>query len=122
MRSKPKKTATSPEPLVLSHLPGIKRALLEGEKRPVFLEYLRQTDDRRGLYTLYGAAGHLHYAGKASDLPRRLDQHLNDRHAESWDEMTLFFLSDSADIAELEGLLVAAAHPRSEEHTSELQS
>ena len=111
MRSKDKKRETSPEPLVLSHLSGIKRALLEGEKRPVFLEYLRQTDDRRGIYTLYDAAGHLHYAGKASDLPRRLDQHLNDRHAESWDEMTLFFLSDSADIGELEGLLVAAAHP-----------
>jgi len=113
MRSKQKhkKRETSPEPLVLSHLSGIKRALLEGEKRPVFLEFLRQTDDRRGLYTLYSGTGRLHYAGKASDLPRRLDQHLNDRHAESWDEMTLFFLSDSADIAELEGLLVAAAHP-----------
>ena len=111
MRSKPMKTATSPEPLVLGHLAGIKRALLEGEKRPAFLEYLRQTDDRRGIYTLYDRGGRLHYAGKASDLPRRLDQHLNDRHAESWDEMTLFFLSDSADIGELEGLLVAAAHP-----------
>jgi len=99
------------EPLVLSHLSGIKRALLEGEKRPVFLEFLRQTDDRRGLYTLYDRTGRLHYAGKASDLPRRLDQHLSDRHADSWDEMTLFFLSEAADIAELEGLLVAAAHP-----------
>jgi hypothetical protein len=108
---KHKKSEASPEPLVLSHLSGIKRALLEGEKRPVFLEFLRQTDDRRGLYTLYDGTGRLHYAGKASDLPRRLDQHLNDRHAESWDEMTLFFLSDAADIAELEGLLVAAAHP-----------
>src|ERR1019366_2121637 len=111
MRSKHKKKEVSPERLVLSHLSGIKRALLEGEKRPVFLEFLRQTDDRRGLYTLYDRTGRLHYAGKASDLPRRLDQHLSDRHAESWDEMTLFFLSDSADIAELEGLLVAAAHP-----------
>lgn len=111
MRSKHKKKEVSPEQLVLSHLSGIKRALLEGEKRPVFLEFLRQTDDRRGLYTLYDRTGRLHYAGKASDLPRRLDQHLSDRHAESWDEMTLFFLSDSADIAELEGLLVAAARP-----------
>jgi hypothetical protein len=44
MRSK-HKNETSPEPLVLSHLSGIKRALLEGEKRPVFLEFLRQTDE-----------------------------------------------------------------------------
>jgi hypothetical protein len=111
MGSNNKKREEMPEPLVLSHLSGIKRALLEGEKRPVFLEFLRQTDDRRGLYTLYDRSGRLRYAGKASDLPRRLDQHLSDRHADSWDEMTLFFLSDAADIAELEGLLVAAAHP-----------
>jgi hypothetical protein len=111
MRSTRQKRKTSTEALVLSHLSGIKRALLEGEKRPAFLEFLRQTDDRRGLYTLYGPKGHLYYAGKASDLPRRLDQHLSDRLADSWDEMTLFFLSDSADIAELEGLLVAATHP-----------
>ena len=51
-------------PLVLSHLSGIKRALLEGEKRPAFLEYLKQADERRGLYVLYGADGRLHYAGK----------------------------------------------------------
>ena len=101
----------SAEPLVLSHLPGIKPALLEGEKRPAFLEFSRQNNDRRGLYTLYDANGRLHYAGTASDLPRRLDQHLNDRHSERWDEMTLFFLSESADIAELEGLIVAAANP-----------
>jgi hypothetical protein len=108
-RSQRRKTQTGP--LVLGHLSGIKRALLEGEKRPVFLEFLRQTDDRRGLYALYAGTGRLYYAGKASDLPRRLDQHLSDRHADSWDEMTLFFLSDSAGIAELEGLLVAAARP-----------
>lgn len=106
-----KKGKRSSESLVLSHLGGIKRALLEGEKRPVFLEFLAQNKDRRGLYTLYDGKGRLHYAGKASDLPRRLDQHLNDRHAERLDEMTLFFLSGSADIAELEGLIVAAAKP-----------
>jgi len=99
------------EPLVLSHLLNIKRALLEGEKRPVFLEYLRQNQGLRGLYTLYDSTGRLYYAGKASDLPQRLNQHLNDRHSGRWDEMTLFFLGDSADIAELEGLIVAAARP-----------
>ena len=107
-----KKRKRSPKPLVLSHLRGIKRALLEGEKRPVFLEFLRQNDERRGLYALYDPKGRLHFAGKASDLPKRLDQHLNDRLAESWDEMTMFFLSGSADIGELEGLIVAAARWR----------
>lgn len=97
--------------LVKSHLEGIKRALLEGEKRPAFLEFLKQSGDRRGIYALYDGKGRLHYVGKASDLPKRLDQHLKDRHSENWDEMSLFFLSDSANIAELEGLIVATAKP-----------
>lgn len=97
--------------LVISHLRGIKRALLEGEKRLAFLEYLKQTDDRRGIYALYDGKGRLHYTGKASDLPRRLAQHLKDKHSESWDQMTLFFLSDSANVQELEGLIVATANP-----------
>jgi len=75
-------------------------------KRPAFLEFLRQKDDRRGLYALYDAQGRLYYAGRASDLPRRLEQHLNDRHAERWDKMTLFFLSGAEDIGELEGLIM----------------
>lgn len=109
--SKSQKKRTRPESLVRSHLREIKRALLEGEKRPAFLAFLEQTDDRRGLYTLYDSKGGLYYVGKASDLPKRLDQHLKDKHASSWDQMTLFFLSDSANVAELEGLVVAAAHP-----------
>ena len=111
MDQKPKKRKTTPASLVVSHLRGIKRALLEGEKRLAFLEFLKQTDDRRGIYALYDSKGRLHYTGKASDLPRRLDQHLKDKHAESWDQMTLFFLSPSANVAELEGLIVATATP-----------
>lgn len=97
--------------LVISHLTGIKRALLEGEKRAAFLEFLKQTDERRGLYALYDKKGRLYYTGKATDLRRRLDQHLKDRHADSWDQMTLFFLSSTANVSELEGLLIATAKP-----------
>lgn len=111
MPRRKRRTGRVKSALVTKHLRGIKRALLEGEKGPVFLEYLRQTDDRRGLYALYDKKGRLHYAGKASDLPQRMNQHLKDKHAESWDQMTLFFLSKSANVAELEGLLIAAANP-----------
>lgn len=97
--------------LVISNLRGVKRALLEGEKRPAFMEFLKQTDDRRGIYALYDGNGRLYYTGKAADLPRRLDQHLKDKHSDSWDQMTLFFLSESANVAELEGLIIAAAKP-----------
>lgn len=97
--------------VVTSHLSNVKRALLEGDKRLAFLEFLNETDDRRGLYALYDSKGRLYYAGKASDLPKRLEQHLKDKHADSWDRMSLFFLSKSANVSELEGLIVASAKP-----------
>ena len=111
MASKVRRKRKQRGPLVKSHLKEIKRALLEGDKRPAYLEFLRQTNDRRGIYCLYDGKGRLYYVGKASDLPKRLDQHLKDRHSESWDQMTLFFLAGSADVAELEALVVAAANP-----------
>ncbi len=53
----------------------------------------------------------LYYSGKASDLPARLNQHLKDRHGESWDTMTLFMVAKSSNVAQLEGLVIAAARP-----------
>jgi hypothetical protein len=106
-----KKKALMPS-LIAGHLGGIKRALLEGEKRPTFLEFLdKEGQAKRGIYALYDRKGRLYYTGKASDLARRLKQHLKDRHGESWDTMTLFLVGDSANVAELEGLVVATARP-----------
>jgi hypothetical protein len=99
-------------PLIAGHLRGIKRALLEGEKRSAFLEFLNENlPARQGIYTLYDKRGRLYYAGKASDLPKRLNQHLRDRHGESWDRMALFHVANSANVGELEGLVVATARP-----------
>lgn len=97
---------------VISHLDNISRALLEGDKRPTFLAFLEKTNNRQGIYVLYDKAGRIYYSGKASDLRRRLDQHLKDVHAQDWQSMTLFFLSKAANISEIEGLLVASAKPK----------
>lgn len=113
--SKPAKnkkvSKSSRNTIIVKHINGIKRALLEGEKRPAFLEYLKKSNQRNGLYALYDNKGNLYYIGKATDLKQRLDTHLRDKHRDSWDQMTLFFLSIKANVSELEGLLVAAAKP-----------
>jgi hypothetical protein len=108
-------------PLVTSHLEHINRALLEGEKRPIFLEFLKHSKDRKGIYALYDARGRLYYVGKASDLQRagRLKDHLKDKHAESWDTMSLFFLSESANMDEIEGLLIAVSGTTNESKGNE---
>jgi len=97
--------------IIVKHINGIKRALLDGDKRLIFLEFLKQSNMPNGLYALYDKKGKLYYIGKATQLRQRLDNHLRDKHRDSWDKMTLFFLSKKANVAELEGLLVAAAKP-----------
>jgi hypothetical protein len=98
--------------LISAHLPGIKRALLEGEKRATFLAFLESNlPSKQGIYALYDKKGRLYYSGKASDLPKRLNHHLKDRHGESWELMTLFLVANTANVAQLEGLVVAAARP-----------
>lgn len=107
-----KRKASNQSSLISGHLSGINRALLEGEKRAAFLEFLnRNLPARQGIYALYDKKGRLYYAGKAADLAKRLNQHLRDRHGESWDRMTLFHVADSASVGELEGLVVATARP-----------
>jgi len=97
--------------LISGHLGGIRRALLEGEKRPAFLAFLESNAVTHGIYALYDKKGRLCYSGKASDLTTRLNQHLRDRHGESWELMTLFLVAKAANVAQLEGLVVAAARP-----------
>ena len=60
---------------------------------------------------MYDTKGRLYYTGKASDLPKRLDQHLKDRHGERWNRMTLFQVAKTTNVAHLEGLVIAAARP-----------
>ena len=109
---KGKKTARRSASLISAHLGGIRRALLEGETRPAFLAFLDSSlPAKHGIYALYDKKGRLYYAGKASDLPRRLNQHLKDRHGESWERMTLFHVASTLNVAQLEGLVIAAARP-----------
>ncbi len=107
----PRKRKRKARSLISAHLGGIKRALLEGERRPAFLAFLETNAVKHGIYALYNKKGRLYYSGKASDLAKRLNQHLKDSHTESWDVMTLFFVANTANVAQLEGLVVAAARP-----------
>lgn len=77
------------------------------------MEFVKQIQDKlHGLYGLYDKKGRIYYVGRASDLPIRLKNHLTDKHAEEWESMTWFFLSDSANIKELEKLVIAIAQPK----------
>lgn len=117
----PRKKKRPVPSLVSAHLGGIKRALLEGDKRPAFLAFLGSNlPVKHGIYALYDKKGRLYYSGKAADLAKRLNQHLRDRHGESWDRMTLFIVGDTLNVGQLEGLVVAAARPPGNKQTPKI--
>jgi len=69
--------------LVCQHLENISRQALE-RHQDIIGQYAR---GRQGIYALY-RRGKLYYVGLATNLRNRLQQHLKDRHGDSWDQFT----------------------------------
>lgn len=96
--------------LVCQHLEGISRTALE--KFPdVIREYVR---GRHGVYALYKGK-RLYYVGLASNLRRRLKQHIGDRHGSTWDRFSVYLTIGDQHLRELEALVLRIASPRGNE-------
>jgi len=99
-----------PTQLVCQHLEGISRRALE-QFSDVIREYVR---GRHGVYALY-KGNRLYYVGLASNLRRRLKQHLGDRHAHTWDRFSVYLTIGDEHLRELEALVLRIASPRGNE-------
>jgi len=64
----------------------------------------------QGLYALY-RRNKLYYVGLASDLRRRINQHLKDRHGGKWTHFSLYIIRKTDHIKELESMLLCIAYP-----------
>jgi len=94
------------QPLVTQHLEKISRDMLED-----YLDIIRgYIKNREGVYALY-RRGKLHYVGLASNLMRRLKQHLKDRHGQSWDRFSIYLTIGDQHMKELESLILRIVNP-----------
>ena len=66
--------------------------------------------DSSGIYALYDD-NELYYVGRASDLKRRVNQHLNDRHDSQWTHFSVFLIKRADYINDIESLLIRIAEP-----------
>ena len=64
-----------------------------------------------GVYALYNGRT-LYYVGLASNLMRRLESHLKDRHRKSWDRFSVYLTQDHRHMKELESLILRIVRPR----------
>ena len=92
--------------LLLQHLEKVSRRVLE-EYRDLIRDMIR---DRDGVYALY-RRDRLYYVGLASNLMRRLNAHLNDRHRGSWDRFSVYLTVRGEHMKELESLMLRIAQP-----------
>jgi excinuclease UvrABC nuclease subunit len=94
---------TSGSRLVKRHLEKASRKLLEDESYRKIIKDL--VSSASGIYALYHDK-RLKYVGLASDLPRRLAQHLHDRHSETWNTFSIYLTVKDTHMKELESLIL----------------
>jgi hypothetical protein len=92
--------------LVCQHLENVSRDLL-GDYPDLFRELAK---GRHGVYALY-RGNRLYYVGLATNLRGRLNQHLRDRHAQTWDQFSLYLTIGDRHLREIESLLIHISRP-----------
>lgn len=92
--------------LVTSHLEGVSWRVFK-QYPEVIQEMIK---GHSGVYALYRRE-RLYYVGLASNLMRRLKQHLRDRHHGSWDRFSVYLTLDNKQMKEMESLLIRIAIP-----------
>ncbi len=66
---------------------------------------------KNGIYALY-RNNQLYYVGLATDLRRRVNQHLKDRHAGRWNFFSLYLVRSERHLKDLESLIMRIAFPK----------
>ena len=102
--------------LVCQHLEMVSRKAIE-EYQDILKKFVR---GRHGIYVLY-RKNRLRYVGLAKNLRSRLNHHLHDRHAHSWDHFSVYLTLKSDHLRELEALAIRIASPRENRQKGKLK-
>ena len=92
--------------LVISQLENISWKVLEDYK-DVIKEMIKE---KSGIYALC-RRDKLYYVGLASNLMKRLNDHLKDRHNEKWDKFNVYLTKKDEHMKELESLFLRIMKP-----------
>jgi hypothetical protein len=88
---------------------------LEGISKRVFADFSAQiaelAGEKPGIYALYHR-NKLYYVGLATDLRRRIKNHLEDKHARNWDTFSLYVVRREAHLRDLEAMTIRIAKPK----------
>lgn len=105
--AKAKKRSRAVRSIVTGHLEKIGQEVFR-DFRSVITDLIK---GHQGIYSLY-KKDKLYYVGKASDLKRRIKDHLSDRHQKNWTHFSLFIFRQEEHIKEIESLVLRIGYPK----------
>ena len=108
--------ARNSRPLVTGFLEGISVKAFDSYHGDI-TELVRA---KHGVYALY-KNDRLYYVGLASNLRRRIKQHMKDRHSKKWNRFSLYLVRKVDHIKEIESILLRIASPRGNKQVGKLR-
>lgn len=101
-----KKVNRKSRPIVIGHLEKVSSGIFDKYQSQI----TEMIKGHYGVYALY-RRNKLYYIGLATDLKRRIRQHLRNRHKKNWTHFNLYIFKKEEHIKELESLLLRIACP-----------
>ena len=92
---------------VTQKLERISRKIFEKYKKEV-IQYI---GSKPGVYALYDEK-ELYYAGRASDLAKRVNRHLKDQHSALWTHFSVYLVKKAQYANDIEAVVISIANPK----------
>jgi len=93
--------------ILTQKLEGISKKIFERYKKKV-IQYI---GNKPGVYALYDEK-ELYYVGRASDLVKRVNHHLKDRHSALWTHFSVYFTKKAQYANDIEAVIISIAQPK----------
>ena len=93
--------------ILTQKLEGISKKIFERHKKKV-IHYI---GNKPGVYALYDEK-ELYYVGRASDLAKRVNHHLKDRHSALWTHFSVYFTKKVQYANDIEAVIISIAQPK----------
>ena len=94
--------------MILIHkLEGMHKKIFERHKKII----IQHIGNKPGVYALYDGK-ELYYVGRASDLAKRVNYHLKDRHSALWTHFSVYLTKKAQYANDIEAVIISIADPR----------
>ena len=93
--------------ILTQKLENISKNIFEKYKK-IIIQYIK---NKPGVYALYDEK-ELYYIGRASDLAKRVNDHLKDQHSALWTHFSVYFTKKTQYTNDIEAVIVSIAQPK----------